>query len=95
MTKVAKLKHKKREHEALLYKLEVKLNSDGNVMFNYEWIKPITEKLGCRVLCSKGEFNNGKLKELKEILDKGKAVKKLKDSNKSIISTSQISYPLS
>ena len=41
MTKVAKLKHKKREHEALLYKLEVKLNSDGNVMFNYEWIKPI------------------------------------------------------
>ena len=33
-------KNKKGEHEALLYKLEVKLNSDGNILFNYEWVKP-------------------------------------------------------
>ena len=38
MTKVAKISHKKREHEALLYKLEIKLNSNGNLLFNYEWI---------------------------------------------------------
>mgnify|MGYP001219612097 FL=1 len=67
----------------------IKANKDNSYIITgniYEWIKPITEKIGCRVLCSKGEFNNGKLKELKEILDKGKAVKKLKESNKSIIS---------
>ena len=32
--------NKKGEHEALLYKLEVKLNSDGNILFNYDWVKP-------------------------------------------------------
>ena len=40
MTKVEKIRHKKREREALLYKLEVQLNSDGNLMFNYEWVNP-------------------------------------------------------
>ena len=35
-----KLRNKKREHEALLYKLEVKINSDGNILFNYDWVKP-------------------------------------------------------
>ena len=40
MTKVEKIRHKKRESEALLYKLEVQLNSDGNLMFNYEWVNP-------------------------------------------------------
>ena len=35
-----KLNNKKGEHEALLYKLEVKLNSDGNILFNYDWVKP-------------------------------------------------------
>jgi|TARA_Y100000296_G_scaffold37868_1_gene43803 hypothetical protein len=35
-----KLRNKKREHEALLYKLEVKLNSDGNILFSYDWVKP-------------------------------------------------------
>ena len=34
--------NKKGEHEALLYKLEVKLNSDGDVLFNYDWVKPET-----------------------------------------------------
>ena len=34
--------NKKGEHEALLYKLEVKLNSDGNILFNYDWVKPET-----------------------------------------------------
>ena len=39
--------NKKGEHEALLYKLEVKLNSDGNILFNYDWVKPelLIEKL--------------------------------------------------
>ena len=32
--------NKKGEHEALLYKLEVKLNSDGNILFDYDWVKP-------------------------------------------------------
>ena len=35
-----KKRHKKREHEALLYKLEVKLNNDGTLSFNYDWVKP-------------------------------------------------------
>jgi hypothetical protein len=35
-----KLSNKKGEHEALLYKLEVKINSDGNILFNYDWVKP-------------------------------------------------------
>ena len=35
-----KLRNKKREHEALLYKLEVKINNDGNILFNYDWVKP-------------------------------------------------------
>jgi hypothetical protein len=35
-----KKRRKKREHEALLYQLEVKLNSDGNLCFNYDWVKP-------------------------------------------------------
>ena len=34
------LQNKKGEHEALLYKLEVKLNGDGTVGFNYDWVKP-------------------------------------------------------
>ena len=34
------VRHKKREHEALLYKLEVKINSNGNILFNYDWVKP-------------------------------------------------------
>ena len=32
--------NKKREHEALLFKLEVGLNTDGNILFNYDWVKP-------------------------------------------------------
>jgi|TARA_R100000084_G_scaffold99455_1_gene53842 hypothetical protein len=40
MTTQTKKRHKKREHEALLYQLEVKLNSDGNICFNYDWVKP-------------------------------------------------------
>ena len=41
------VKHKKREHEALLYKLEVKINNNGNILFNYDWVKPehIVDKL--------------------------------------------------
>jgi len=35
-----KKRHKKREHEALLYQLEIRLNSDGNLCFNYDWVKP-------------------------------------------------------
>tara|TARA_R100000789_G_C3000605_1_gene148694 strand:- start:188 stop:430 length:243 start_codon:yes stop_codon:yes gene_type:complete len=35
-----KLRNKKREHEALLYKLEVKINSGGNILFSYDWVKP-------------------------------------------------------
>ena len=38
--KQQKLRNKKREHEALLYKLEVKINTDGNILFNYDWVKP-------------------------------------------------------
>ena len=34
------VRRKKREHEALLYKLEVKINNDGNILFDYDWIKP-------------------------------------------------------
>ena len=34
--------NKKGEHEALLYKLEVRLNTDGNILFNYDWVKPET-----------------------------------------------------
>ena len=34
------VRHKKREHEALLYKLEVKINNNGNILFNYDWVKP-------------------------------------------------------
>ena len=34
------LQNKKGEHEALLYKLEVKLNGDGTVGFNYDWVNP-------------------------------------------------------
>ena len=40
MHRQVKKRHKKREHEALLYQLEVKLNSDGNISFNYDWVKP-------------------------------------------------------
>jgi hypothetical protein len=35
-----KLRNKKREHEALLYKLEVKINNGGNILFSYDWVKP-------------------------------------------------------
>jgi HAD superfamily phosphoserine phosphatase-like hydrolase len=55
----------------------------GNI---YEWIKPITEKLGCNIFCSKGKFDNGKLSGLDKIIDKGEVVKALKKNNKSVIS---------
>ena len=32
--------NKKREHEALLFRLEIGLNTDGNILFNYDWVKP-------------------------------------------------------
>ena len=55
----------------------------GNI---YEWIKPIVEKLDCKIFCSKGKFKNGKLKGLEKIVDKGQIIKVLKQSNKSIVS---------
>ncbi len=55
----------------------------GNI---YEWIKPIADKLGCKVFCSKGKFFNNKLKNLETILNKGKVIKELKKSGFSIIS---------
>ena len=55
----------------------------GNI---YEWIKPIVEKLDCKIFCSKGKFKNGKLKGLAKIVDKGQIIKVLKQSNKSIVS---------
>ena len=55
----------------------------GNI---YEWIQPIIEKIGCKIFCSKGKFTNGKLSGLEKIIDKGEVVKKLRGSDKSIIS---------
>ena len=55
----------------------------GNI---YEWIKPIVEKLDCKIFCSQGKFKNGKLKGLEKIVDKGQIIKVLKQSNKSIVS---------
>lgn len=55
----------------------------GNI---YEWIKPIAEKLGCKIFCSQGKFVNDKLHSLEMILDKGEAVKLLKKNGEKIIS---------
>lgn len=55
----------------------------GNI---YEWIKPIVEKLGCKIFCSKGKFHNGKLAGLEKIIDKGEVIRGLKRSGRSIIS---------
>ena len=55
----------------------------GNI---YEWIQPIIEKIGCKIFCSKGKFDNDKLSGLEKIIDKGEVVKELRGSDKSIIS---------
>ena len=55
----------------------------GNI---YEWIKPIIDKLGCKIFCSEGKFKNGRLSGLEKILDKGKVIKELRGNGKSIIS---------
>jgi HAD superfamily phosphoserine phosphatase-like hydrolase len=55
----------------------------GNI---YEWIKPIMEKLGCRIFCSKGNFVNSKLIHLEKIINKGEVIKKIRKSNDLIIS---------
>jgi phosphoserine phosphatase len=55
----------------------------GNI---YEWIEPIVEKLGCKIFCSKGKFDNGKLKGLEKIIDKGQIIKTLKQNNTSVVS---------
>jgi phosphoserine phosphatase len=55
----------------------------GNI---YEWIKPIVDKLGCKVFCSQGKFNNGKLSGLEKIINKGEVIKGLRKSGESIIS---------
>tara|TARA_B110000305_G_C19389184_1_gene613898 strand:+ start:1019 stop:1618 length:600 start_codon:yes stop_codon:yes gene_type:complete len=55
----------------------------GNI---YEWIKPIVDKLGCKVFCSQGKFNNGKLSGLEKIVNKGEVIKGLRKSGESIIS---------
>jgi len=55
----------------------------GNI---YEWIKPIIEKLDCKIFCSQGKFNNGKLSGLEKIINKGEVIKGLRKSGESIIS---------
>ncbi len=55
----------------------------GNI---YEWIKPIIEKLGCKIFCSQGKFNDGKLVGLEKIINKGEVIKRLRKNDRSIIS---------
>ena len=52
----------------------------------YEWVKPIVDKLECKIYCSKGNFVNNKLKSLENILNKGEAIKDLKKEGDTIIS---------
>ena len=54
----------------------------GNI---YEWIEPIVEKLGCKIYCSKGKFNDGKLNGLEKIINKGEIVKSLKQNYQSVV----------
>ena len=51
----------------------------GNI---FEWIKPIVEKLGCDVYCSKANFVNGRFINLQKILNKGDVIKKMKKKKK-------------
>ena len=55
----------------------------GNI---FEWIKPIVEKLGCDVYCSKANFVNGRFINLQKILNKGDVIKKMKKKKNFIIS---------
>ena len=55
----------------------------GNI---FEWIKPIVEKLGCDVYCSKANFVNGRFINLQKILNKGDVIKKMKKEKNFIIS---------
>lgn len=55
----------------------------GNI---YEWIEPIINKLGCKIICSQGKFIDGKLISLEKIINKGDVIKGLKKKNNSIIS---------
>ena len=55
----------------------------GNI---YEWIKPIIEKLDCKIFCSQGKFNNGKLSGLENIVNKGEVIKGLRKNGELIVS---------
>ena len=55
----------------------------GNI---YEWIKPIIEKLDCKVFCSKGKFIDNKMISLEKILNKGDAINELRTKGGTIVS---------
>ena len=49
------------------------------------WIEPIISKLGCKSFSSTSEFNEMKLPVLKNILDKGAAIREMKKSSDKVI----------
>ena len=66
----------------------IKENKDNSCIITgniYEWIKPIVEKIGCKIFCSKGKFKNGKLIGLEKIVDKGEIIRTLNQNNKSTV----------
>jgi len=67
----------------------IKENKDDSYIITgniYEWIKPIIEKLDCKIFCSQGKFNNGKLSGLENIVNKGEVIKGLRKNGELIIS---------
>lgn len=67
----------------------IKENKDDSYIITgniYEWIKPIIEKLDCKIFCSQGKFNNGELSGLENIVNKGEVIKGLRKNGELIIS---------
>jgi len=67
----------------------IKENKDDSYIITgniYEWIKPIIEKLDCKIFCSQGKFNNGKLSGLENIVNKGEVIKGLRKNGELIVS---------
>jgi phosphoserine phosphatase len=67
----------------------IKENKDNSFIITgniYEWVKPIVDKIGCKIFCSEARFENDKFIRLEKIINKGEVIKKLKETNKSIIS---------
>ena len=87
INKVQEVAEKVKLNETLVEFIKENKNDSYIITGNiYEWIKPIIEKLDCKIFCSQGKFNNGKLSGLENIVNKGEVIKGLRKNGELIVS---------